>query len=132
MMLPHGFTPCDACKAKLQAAVRAERQRKAARKAPRVAKEREARTARNEGTADLRGRLLDLTGGVCEWCGGMPVPEDGHMHHTEGGGGRVERQHIGNVAWVHATCHAWLHAHPREAKEFRTTIREKRERTGQR
>lgn len=118
---------CAECWAKIKAVGKAEKERRAEKSRPRREAKRAKRLERNEGTAAIRGELLDLTGGVCERCGFMPVPEQGHMHHTEPGGGRVQRQHIGNVAWLCSACHGVVHAHPVENKGLRAAIAAKRE-----
>lgn len=111
---------------------RARKARRQAKAAPRVAAKQQARATRNDDTATLRHRAFVLSAGQCEKCEGPVTYEAGVMHHTEGGGGRVERQHIGNVAFICDPCHRFLHSQPRIAKEFRIEIREKRERTGER
>lgn len=131
-MTVSGARLCYKCETAVKLARRAKAARTAEKRAPRIAEKKAKRAARNAGTAELRGRLLDLTDGVCERCGVTPVPEDGHMHHTEGGGGRVQRQHIGNVCFLCSDCHGYLHDHPKEAKQFRIDIREKREKAGER
>lgn len=131
-MTVSGARLCYQCETAVKLARRAKKARTAEKRAPRIAEKKAKRATRNAGTAALRGRLLDLTDGLCERCRETPLPEEGHMHHTEGGGGRVQRQHIGNVTWLCGHCHDFLHKYPAENKAFRIYIREKREKAGER
>jgi hypothetical protein len=84
---------------------------------------REKLAKRAQEMATLRAEVISLSQGVCERCNDLVPASEVHLHHCLGGSGRRrQRQTRDNTAAVCPACHAWLHAHPKAAREWADTF----------
>src|SRR5512133_67274 len=109
MTLPHGFTPCEECREKLRAAVRAERARKAAKSKPRREATKVARAERRDNEQAIRAEVMVRPGPACELGSHEVFPGTFiDAHHLEPGSNRRHGK-VSTLIRACRDCHDHYH-----------------------